>query len=168
MGHPYAVLSDPNSRWAYDAEAGGLLQGKMAPKSVRDAAAARAGAEAGAIGQQVPAQTAPPVGQQPVQQPVTTFPGDTDGDGRISPQESVAAQGNPAVLGQMIDHPNAQQMMQQQYQSDPGFRAKINKIRNLSKIPRMRSVVIDGITKELGVSQAHAGKLYNIANSLQV
>jgi hypothetical protein len=94
------------------------------------------------------------------------FPGDADGDGQISPQESVAAESNPAVLSQMINHPNASAVMLQQYQSDSKFKGKIDEIRD-SVMPE--SVVIAVIKSRMKLtSDQDAKMMYDLAKGLAV
>lgn len=112
---------------------GGLLGGFGAPakkppsaadKAVADQAVAPTGQEA------APAEAQPPAEGTAV--PTQTFenlPGDTDGDGQLSPEEGAAVGSDPALLGEMINHPQALDIAKQQYASNPDFKAKVDRIK---------------------------------------
>ena len=112
---------------------GGLLGGFGAPAQKPPSAADKAVAEQAVapIGQEAaPAEAQPPAEGTAV--PTQTFenlPGDTDGDGQLSPEEGAAVGSNPELLGQMVNHPQALDLARQQYASNPDFKAKVDKIK---------------------------------------
>jgi hypothetical protein len=93
------------------------------------------------------------------------IPGDADGDGTLTPDEANQLDG--AGMSQLAEHPQAQQIAQQQYQNNPPFAEKIDNINMMLGMGTEPAELAPMIMQQMpGLSQSAAMKLIQIAQQL--